>query len=190
MLLVSSCYGFGVIAVFFLLLVADYVCCSITGCSGNVIVCNDHVALIHPDLDQDTEEMIADVLQVEVFRQSVAQNVLVGSYAVLSNQGCLVHPRTSVEEQKELSALLQVPVAAGTINRGSDVIGAGMVVNDWCAFTGIDTTTTELSKIESIFNLQGHDQVFLCFCQRKLTYALTYRHITTRTHSPYTRTNY
>lgn len=33
---------------------------------GNVIVCNDHVALIHPDLDQTTEDIIADTLKVEV----------------------------------------------------------------------------------------------------------------------------
>jgi len=125
---------------------------------GNCIVCNDHVALVHPDIDQETEEIIADVLDVEVFRQSIAKNVLVGSYCALSNQGALVHPKTSVEEQKELSALLQVPVTAGTVNRGSDVVGAGLVVNDWTAFCGLDTTSTELAVIESIFNLQEQEQ--------------------------------
>lgn len=122
---------------------------------GNVIACNDHVALIHPDLDRETEEIIADVLKVEVFRQTVAQNVLVGSYCALSNQGGLVHPKTSVQDQDELSSLLQVPLVAGTVNRGSDVIGAGMVVNDWCAFTGLETTATEISVIEATFKLQG-----------------------------------
>lgn len=147
---------------------------------GNCVVTNDHVALIHPDLDsvcvynsssfllsiilillycfsmcfQETEEIIQDVLQVEVFRQTIASNALVGSYCVLSNQGGMVHPRTSMEDQEELSSILQVPLVAGTVNRGSDVLGAGMVVNDWSAFCGLDTTATELSVIESIFKLQ------------------------------------
>ncbi|XP_078048786.1 eukaryotic translation initiation factor 6 [Augochlora pura] len=120
---------------------------------GNVIACNDHVALVHPDLDRETEEILADTLTVEVFRQTVASNVLVGSYSVLSNQGGLVHPKTSIQDQDELSSLLQVPLAAGTVNRGSDVIAAGMVVNDWVSFCGMDTTSTELSVIESVFKL-------------------------------------
>ncbi|GFZ47728.1 Eukaryotic translation initiation factor 6 [Saitozyma sp. JCM 24511] len=122
---------------------------------GNVIACNDYVALVHPDIDRETEEIIADTLKVEVFRQTVASNVLVGSYCALSNQGGLVHPKTPRAELDELSSLLQVPLVAGTINRGSDVIGAGLVVNDWCAFTGLDTTATEISVIEATFRLQG-----------------------------------
>jgi translation initiation factor 6 len=122
---------------------------------GNVICCNDYVALVHPDIERETEELIADVLGVEVFRQTIAGNVLVGSYATITNQGGLVHPQTSVQDQEELSSLLQIPLVAGSINRGSSVIGAGVVANDWLAVVGMDTTAPELSVVESIFGLNN-----------------------------------
>jgi len=120
---------------------------------GNVVACNDYVALVHPDIDRETEEILADVLKVEVFRQTIADNVLVGTYCSISNQGGLVHPKTTIADQDELSSLLQLPLVAGTVNRGSDVIGGGMVVNDWMAVCGLDTTSTEINVIESVFKL-------------------------------------
>lgn len=71
----------------------------------------------------------------------------------MNNRGGLVHPLTSVEELDELVNLLEIPLCAGTINRGSDVIASGCLVNDWSAFCGLDTTSTEISVIESIFKL-------------------------------------
>jgi len=90
-----------------------------------------------------------------VFRQSVAGNALVGSYCLFTNQGGIVHPKTPTSEQDELSSLLQVPLVAGSINRGSEVVGAGMVANDWSIFCGMDTTATELSLLEAVFRLNA-----------------------------------
>merc|ERR1711998_291997 len=103
----------------------------------------------------------------EVFRTTIADNVLVGSYCAITNQGGLVHPRTSVEDQDELASLLQIPIMAGTVNRGSDVVGAGLVANDWSAFCGLDTTSTEISVIESILKLQKQQNTEMSDKMRK-----------------------
>lgn len=120
---------------------------------GNVISCNDFVALVHPELDKATEDVIADVLGVEVYRTTIAGNALVGSYSSLTNRGGLVHPLCSVSEIDELSTILQIPLCAGTVNRGSDVVASGLIANDWSAFCGLDTTAAELSVIDAIFKL-------------------------------------
>ncbi|KAG5859887.1 translation initiation factor 6 [Encephalitozoon hellem] len=122
---------------------------------GNVILCNDHVAIIHADLDGESEDLIKDVLQVPVYRHNIGHEPLVGTFGALNNQGMLVHPFTSQECQKELSELLEVNVIAGTVNGGSSCIGGGVVANDWMCIAGAKTTNVEMTVIESVFDLSG-----------------------------------
>lgn len=37
---------------------------------GNIVACNDHVALVHPDLDRETEEVLGDVLKERIINNS------------------------------------------------------------------------------------------------------------------------
>jgi len=120
---------------------------------GNVVCCNDHVAIVHADVSKELETALKEVLKVEVFRLSLGNHALIGSYACITSHGCIVAAKTPPETQRELSSLLQVPVVAGTVNRGSELVGAGICANDWIAFTGLTTTSAELSVLESIFKL-------------------------------------
>ncbi|KAJ3653177.1 hypothetical protein Zmor_012441 [Zophobas morio] len=123
---------------------------------GNVIVCNDHVALIHPDLDKESEEIVADTLQVEVFRHTVANNSLVGSYCVINNSGGLVHVDASKTELEDLSSLLELQLIIGTVNHGSKVVALGLVANDYFAYAGRNTTCEEYVAIEKALQFPVH----------------------------------
>ncbi|XP_063904417.1 uncharacterized protein LOC135123561 isoform X2 [Zophobas morio] len=123
---------------------------------GNVIVCNDRVALIHPDLDKESEEIIADALQVEVFRYIIANNSLVGSYCVMNNNGAMVHADASETELEDLASLLELQLATGTVNSGSKVVASGLIANDEFAYAGKDTTCEEYVSIEKALQFPIH----------------------------------
>lgn len=122
---------------------------------GNVIVCNDHVALVHADAAASTVEAVSDTLGVDVFKYALAENGLVGSYSAMNNTAMLVGSKTTADEISELSELLNLRVIPGTVNRGSDVIRSGVAMNDFVCFVGSKTTSTEILVVDSLFRATG-----------------------------------
>lgn len=125
---------------------------------GNVLLVNDRIGLLHPEVSQETAERITDVLGVEIFRLSLGEETLVGSFGCLNNVGLLVHPNMQKEEMEELSGVLEVNVVAGTINKGQKDVGGGILVNDWVGFVGHKSTVHERMVIEGIFGLVQGDE--------------------------------
>merc|ERR1712224_411311 len=120
---------------------------------GNAIANNDHTALVNPEISRKTEEYLMDVMKVDVFRQMVSENRLIGSYCCISNEGGMVHTNATLEDLNDLSLLTQIPIAAGTINRGNQAIASGLLVNDWAAFCGSKTSSIELAVVQSVFKI-------------------------------------
>lgn len=118
---------------------------------GNVILCNDSIAIVHSDVKEENIEIIADTLKVEVIRHCIGKESLVGSFGKMNGQGLLVHPLCSKEDIEELSQILSLQVVAGTVNMGSAVISNGLAVNDWVLFVGSKSTSTEISVAEKVF---------------------------------------
>ncbi len=116
---------------------------------GNDILVNDKAAMIHVNFDSSTIKLIEDALDVEVVKGTIGGIKTVGSAAVVTNKGMLVHPETGEEEIEYLKDLFGVPVYITTANYGSLYLGGSIVANSHGAVVGEKTSTVEIDRIEN-----------------------------------------
>ncbi|WP_153952490.1 translation initiation factor IF-6 [Halosegnis longus] len=116
---------------------------------GNVVLCNDAGAYVHPDLTREAVSAVKTALDVPVERGTVADINTVSMAAVATNDGVLCHPKTSDETLDFLADHLDVPADIGTINYGGALVGSGLVANEAGFVCGESTTGPELGRIES-----------------------------------------
>jgi translation initiation factor 6 len=111
---------------------------------GNMVLANDHGAIVDPRLKQPEIQKISETLDVEAVAGEIAGTPLVGSAAVATNKGVVAHPLVKDSERKLLEDVLKVPVDVGTINCGIPHVGTGLICNSHTAIVGSLTTGPEI----------------------------------------------
>lgn len=115
---------------------------------GNIVLANDSAALVHPELSDRAIETIANILEVEVYRGTIAGIKNVGMAGVVTNRGLLVHPKVTSSEREILENIFELPIYIGTTNFGTQMLGSGLLANSKSYLAGSDTTGPELGRIE------------------------------------------
>ena len=116
--------------------------------AGNNVLCNDHGAIVHPDLPAKSVKSVADALAVPVERASIAGLPTVGTAAAATNRGVLAHPLASDAELAFLKKALHAHARIGTVNHGHGLVGAGLAANQNGVAAGSRTTGIELGRID------------------------------------------
>jgi len=124
---------------------------------GNLVLANDHGAIVDPRFKSPETQKISETLGVEVVRGEIAGLPYVGSLAVATNKGVLAHPLLKDSERKLLEDLLKVPVDVGTINCGIPYVGTGLICNRYAAIAGLLTTGPEIFIIGNALDVVKED---------------------------------
>ncbi len=120
---------------------------------GNDILANDRAAMVHVDFDRSTVKLIEEALDVEVVKGTIGGIKTVGSAAVVTNKGMVVHPNVDDHEIEFLRELFGVPVYITTANYGSLYLGASLIANDFGAVVGERTSNVEVDRIENALDI-------------------------------------
>jgi translation initiation factor 6 len=111
---------------------------------GNLVLANDHGAVVDPRFKESEVKQIAETLGVDAVAGEIAGLPYVGSLAVATNKGVLAHPLLEDDEKKVLEDVFKVPVDVGTVNCGIPYVGTGLVGNSHAAVAGSMTTGPEM----------------------------------------------
>jgi len=124
---------------------------------GNIILANDSGALVNPLLSDESVELITQVLNVEVERGSIARFKITGAVAAATNKGTLLHPSATQEDIELVERVLKTPADIGTVNNGTQLVGACTVATSRGVIVSLNTTGPELARIEETFGfLEGY----------------------------------
>jgi translation initiation factor 6 len=120
---------------------------------GNLILANDHGAIVDPAFSNSIIKKLEDLLQVEVVRGKISNLSYVGSLALATNKGVITHPLIRNNEREVIQTVLKAYVEPSTINGGVPFIRSGLLATSRGAVTGPLTVGKELMTISQIMEM-------------------------------------
>jgi translation initiation factor 6 len=111
---------------------------------------NDNGIIMSPLLRKHKKE-IAEFFSLPCEISNIAGIAVVGSVAVATSNGCLVHPKIKSNERKVVEDTLKVPVTIGSVSFGSPFVKSGLIVNKNGAVVSDKTSGIELGYISEAF---------------------------------------
>lgn len=114
---------------------------------GNLILVNDDACVISARLEKVKDEL-EECFGVPVKTAEIAGTDLLGTAAVVTDEGLLSHRDTSKEEMNQLEEIFGLECGRGTANFGKPFLGASLLANSKGVLTGSKTTGPELGRIE------------------------------------------
>jgi translation initiation factor 6 len=125
---------------------------------GNLVLANDHGAIVDPRLKSSEVQCISETLCVEAVPSEIAGLPYVGSLSIATNKGVLAHPLVKDSEKKIMEDVLKVPVDVGTVNCGIPYVGTGLIANTHAAIAGLLTTGPEIFIIGNALDVVKGDE--------------------------------
>ncbi len=113
---------------------------------GNLILINDNGIIISPLL-RKFKKGIEEFFSLRCEISTIAGIAVVGSVAVATNKGCLVHPKIRNNEKKIIEDVLGVKTAIGTVSFGSPFVKSGLIANKNGAVVSEESSGFELGNI-------------------------------------------
>ncbi|MCF2140138.1 MAG: translation initiation factor IF-6 [Candidatus Lokiarchaeota archaeon] len=120
---------------------------------GNLILCNDHGAIISPKIGE-AKDVISKALKVPVRVLGFAGSNLPGACGLANNKGVLVHPMIDEHDAEIIADTLKVEIDVSTINTGNPYLGGGAIVNDYGALFGRDSTGPEIQRLLEVLQIE------------------------------------
>lgn len=113
---------------------------------GNLVLMNDKGIIVSP-LIKSQIPLIRKFFSLPCESMTIARSHIVGSTAITTNKGCLVHPRTTDAERNAIKDILGVDVEIGTVNFGSPFPRTGIIANSNGFAASEESSGPELGRI-------------------------------------------